>query len=130
MAKGDGKGNRIQKTAAAVAVSNRVRTLRVAAGMTQEELAKAIGVTYQQMHKYERGINRITVDGLYAIAAGLGVSPCDLLSDATATDGPALKQVGRYPHLDLELAREFASLAPGLKAIVISLIRDLAKHTT
>jgi transcriptional regulator with XRE-family HTH domain len=43
------------------------------AGMTQPQLAELIGITYQQEHKYEKGINRIAAGRLYQIARVLGV---------------------------------------------------------
>ncbi len=42
-------------------------------GLTQQQLANLIGVTYQQAHKYERGMNRISAGRLYEIARVLGV---------------------------------------------------------
>ena len=42
-------------------------------GLTQQQLADLIGVTYQQAHKYERGINRISAGRLYEIAQVLSV---------------------------------------------------------
>jgi transcriptional regulator with XRE-family HTH domain len=41
--------------------------------MTQRQLAELIGMTYQQVHKYERGFNRIAAGGLYQIARVFGV---------------------------------------------------------
>ena len=40
-------------------VGARVRERRIMLGLTQQQLADLIGVTYQQAHKYERGINRV-----------------------------------------------------------------------
>jgi transcriptional regulator with XRE-family HTH domain len=42
-------------------------------GLTQQQMADLIGVTYQQAHKYETGLNRIAAGRLYVIAHGLGV---------------------------------------------------------
>jgi transcriptional regulator with XRE-family HTH domain len=42
-------------------------------GLTQQQMAELIGVTYQQAHKYEKGINRIAAGRLYHIARALGV---------------------------------------------------------
>ena len=42
-------------------------------GLTQQQMAELIGVTYQQAHKYETGINRISAGRLYQIAQALGV---------------------------------------------------------
>ncbi len=44
-------------------------------GLTQQQLAELIGVTYQQAYKYETGSNRVAVGRLYAIAQALGVEP-------------------------------------------------------
>ena len=42
-------------------------------GLTQQQMAELIGVTYQQAHKYEKGINRVAAGRLYSIARALGV---------------------------------------------------------
>ena len=57
----------------------RIRSLRVSARMTMAELGSLLGVTHQQIHKYERGQNRISVSTLLALARALGVSPRDIL---------------------------------------------------
>ena len=49
----------------------RVRERRIVRGLTQQQLAEMIGVTYQQAHRYERGINRVSAALLYEIARGL-----------------------------------------------------------
>jgi transcriptional regulator with XRE-family HTH domain len=46
---------------------------RIMFGLTQQQLADLIGVTYQQAHKYERGINRVAAGRLYKVAQVLGV---------------------------------------------------------
>ena len=47
-------------------VGARLRKLRIAAGLSQSALADLIGVTYQQAHKYESGMNRISASRLFA----------------------------------------------------------------
>lgn len=42
-------------------------------GLTQQQMADLIGVTYQQAHKYEKGINRVAAGRLYQMARALGV---------------------------------------------------------
>jgi transcriptional regulator with XRE-family HTH domain len=54
-------------------VGARVRERRIMLGLTQEAMAELIGVTYQQAHKYEKGINRIAAGRLHQIARALGV---------------------------------------------------------
>jgi transcriptional regulator with XRE-family HTH domain len=52
-------------------VGNKVKSRRLMLGMSQEELAKSIGLTFQQVQKYERGTNRISVSRLLEISAAL-----------------------------------------------------------
>jgi transcriptional regulator with XRE-family HTH domain len=54
-------------------VGARIRERRIMLGLTQQQLADLIGVTYQQAHKYEKGINRIAAGRLSGIAHALGV---------------------------------------------------------
>ena len=53
-------------------VGSRIRLRRRAVGLAQHQLADSIGVTNQQVHKYEKGIDRITAAQLHAIALALG----------------------------------------------------------
>ena len=55
-------------------VGKRLRECRLALGMSAHEFSELIGVTYQQVNKYERAINRISAGRLYEIARELGVS--------------------------------------------------------
>ena len=54
-------------------VGTRIRERRIMLGLTQQQMADLIGVTYQQAHKYEKGINRVAAGRLYSIARALGV---------------------------------------------------------
>lgn len=56
-----------------VHVGGRVRRRRKVIGMSQEQLADALGLTFQQVQKYERGANRVSASKLYAIAQALAV---------------------------------------------------------
>jgi transcriptional regulator with XRE-family HTH domain len=56
-----------------VHVGRRLRSRRTILGMSQEELGEAVGVTFQQIQKYERGLNRIGSSRLYEFACILGV---------------------------------------------------------
>lgn len=55
-------------------IGGRVRTRRILLGMSQEKLADALGLTFQQIQKYEKGINRIGAGRLLQIAGILDVS--------------------------------------------------------
>lgn len=57
-----------------VHVGKRLRSRRTILGMSQEEIGDAVGITFQQVQKYERGLNRIGSSRLYEFACLLGVS--------------------------------------------------------
>lgn len=90
-------------------VGARIRERRLLLGMSQQQLAEAIGVTYQQAHKYERGLNRISAGRLYGIAQVLGV-PVSWFFDGIGTGGEAV-QLTQRQRLCLEVARNFAQIS-------------------
>jgi transcriptional regulator with XRE-family HTH domain len=87
-------------------VGSRIRDRRVMLGLTQQELAEMIGVTYQQAHKYERGINRISAGRLHAIAAALGVEVGHFFDGLH--DRP--NEISPQQRMCLELARNFSQI--------------------
>ena len=58
-----------------VRVGQRIRDLRIQRGMNQTELAKPLGLTFQQLQKYENATNRVSCSKLARIAQTLGVTP-------------------------------------------------------
>lgn len=56
-----------------VHVGSRLRARRLMLGLTQEQLGDAVGLTFQQIQKYERGINRMGASRLWELARALGV---------------------------------------------------------
>jgi transcriptional regulator with XRE-family HTH domain len=56
-------------------VGARIRAQRVANGLTQSELAKLVGISFQSVQKYEQGENRVSASRLYEFAEALGVAP-------------------------------------------------------
>ncbi len=89
-------------------VGSRIRERRTMLGLTQQQLADLIGVTYQQAHKYERGINRVSAGRLFEIAQVLGV-PVTFFYEGieTPTDGAIIDR----QRLCLELARNFSMIS-------------------
>ena len=67
-----------------------------------------IGVTYQQAHKYERGINRVSAGRLFEIAQVLGV-PVSYFFEGIDEEGGGRSAGGR-DRMSLELARNFAQI--------------------
>jgi transcriptional regulator with XRE-family HTH domain len=87
-------------------VGERIRERRTMLGLSQQQLAKMIGVSYQQAHKYERGLNRISAGRLYGISQVLGVPISWFFEGLTSeTVDPSMSQRQR---MCLELARNFA----------------------
>lgn len=69
-------------------VGSRVRMRRLLVGMSQEKLGDALGLTFQQVQKYEKGTNRISASRLQQIAIVLGVS-IEYLYSGGKSDGAA-----------------------------------------
>ena len=88
-------------------VGARIRERRIMLGLTQQQLADLIGVTYQQAHKYERGINRVSAGRLYEIAQVLSV-PVGYFFDGL--DSAPTRPVSPRERMCLELARNFAQI--------------------
>src|SRR6266568_8269509 len=89
-------------------VGARIRERRIMLGLTQQQLAQMIGVTYQQAHKYERGLNRISAGRLYEIAQVLAVPVSWFFDGISATDAPV--EINQRQRMCLELARNFAAI--------------------
>ena len=119
-------------------VGARIQMFRVNRGMSQTMLAGRIGVTFQQVQKYERGANRVGASRLSQIASVLGVSVGELF-ESSLTKSPrlnspiqllaepgALRVLKAYarttnPRLRLCIAKPVESIAaptPGTKATV------------
>lgn len=65
-------------------VGRNLRTLRLAAGLSLQELASRIGLSHQQLQKYETGANRLSVGLLPGFAEALGVDVVTFFEDADA----------------------------------------------
>jgi transcriptional regulator with XRE-family HTH domain len=62
-------------------VGGRLRLRRILLGLTQEKLAEAVGLTFQQIQKYEKGLNRIGAGRLYQFCRVLDVPPAYFYND-------------------------------------------------
>jgi transcriptional regulator with XRE-family HTH domain len=70
-------------------VGNRLRMQRILSNMSQEKLGEALGITFQQVQKYEKGVNRISASRLQQISHILNVPPSFFFQNApgkAATD--------------------------------------------
>ena len=103
-------------------------------GMSQEKLGDLLGLTFQQVQKYEKGVNRIGAGRLFEIARILGV-PIDFFYDgvAASTEGvaeaapPVMEFVSSGEGLQLSLA--FMKIKdPKVRKRVLDLVKSLAQE--
>ena len=106
-------------------VGARIRERRIMLGLTQHQLADLIGVTYQQAHKYEKGINRVAAGRLYDIARALA-SDVGYFYEGLQIGGGFVPSPGQRMLLDL--ARNFLNIPnPDHREAVATLARALAE---
>ncbi|GAA0627142.1 helix-turn-helix transcriptional regulator [Brevundimonas kwangchunensis] len=109
-------------------VGARIRAERTQAGLTQSQLGAAVGVTFQQIQKYERGANRVSASMLVRTAKALGVSVNCLFPDPEGqTDEEAAAGIGAFKDGRV-LAECFASMAPEQRQLLVAIARDFAKR--
>ena len=109
-----------------------IRAKRKAIGMSQEELAQALGITFQQIQKYERGFNRVSSSKLYEIAQKLDVplvtffEGLDHPEDSGNTlAGDMIDFLGEAGSQDLVAA--FRAMNPTLRKRLIALAEAMAE---
>lgn len=113
-------------------VGQRLRLARRMKGLSQTELATAVGLTFQQIQKYEKGSNRISASRLFQFAEVVGVDvpfffrgteqhEADAQLRLSGNDVPAPSR------LDIEIMEKLAELNnPKLRQIVVDLINCLS----
>lgn len=92
------------------ALGRKVRELRRSRGMTQKELASAVGVTGAQLHRYETGATRVAASRMIAIAEALGVRPDVLLGSAVPEAAPPAPAEATTGDDLLELIQLFSAI--------------------
>ena len=116
------------------AVAQRIRLFRMNTGLSQTELGNRIGVTFQQIQKYEKGANRVGAGRLTDIAKALGVS-VDMLFPETAVatkagiNFPMPVELLTEPHA-LEALQAFSAIPDRqLRQIIVRLLEHLSKRS-
>ncbi|MGD9804498.1 MAG: helix-turn-helix domain-containing protein [Hyphomicrobiaceae bacterium] len=123
-------------------VGSRVKMRRMMLGMSQERLGELLGLTFQQVQKYEKGVNRIGASRLFDLAHVLGVPiqyfydelPAALARSAAngavgfAEDGPETFVTDIMSSRDgIELTRAFAKITdPNVRRSVVDLVKAIA----
>ena len=73
-------------------LGTRIKQIRTLKGLTQSELAKKLGITYQQIQKYEKGLADIKIERLSQVADAFAVNPAIFFDSA-----PLCENLGEYP---------------------------------
>jgi transcriptional regulator with XRE-family HTH domain len=124
-------------------VGSRVRFRRMLLGMSQEKLGEKLGLTFQQVQKYEKGINRIGASRLFDLAQVLGVSVQFFYEEAPASEPKqgASDVVAEQPDEHsivaflrsrdgLELNKAFVRISDAkARRAIVELVRSLANDT-
>jgi transcriptional regulator with XRE-family HTH domain len=118
-------------------VGSRVRMQRMLAGISQEKLGEALGLTFQQVQKYEKGTNRISASRLQQIAKMLGVPVAFFFEGAPAgeTTGGGFADAASTAYVadflatseGVQLSKAFVRIKnPRVRRRVIDLVEALA----
>jgi transcriptional regulator with XRE-family HTH domain len=108
-----------------VHIGQRVRALRLGAGMTQEGLAGHLELTFQQVQKYENGVNRISAGRLYDIAGVLGVPIAAFFAGLAQGEGSGVDSIidEITTRADFDLVRAAADLTPAQRRAFLNFVR-------
>lgn len=105
-----------------VAVGARVRLLRVTRGMSQTALGEHLGITFQQIQKYEKGTNRIGSSRLAQIAKVLDVPVSTLFETVAQGTGEAPVQ---FSAMEVRFILALRRLPSGVAAPILNMIEAL-----
>lgn len=99
-----------------------VRSARKARGVTQSDLASAVGLKFQQIQKYEQGANRISAGMLLQLGRALGVD----FSPLVAPEGGEPVEAVRSQE-ELRLLGDYNQLGAGRRCVVLDLLKTLVE---
>lgn len=112
-----------------VAVGNRIRVQRLLSDMSQSALGEAIGVTFQQVQKYEKGANRVGASRLTQIAKALRVPIKTFFDEGEEQeDGPKADTAFEFLAVPgaLELVQAYAQIDDSkLRRLLVALVKDM-----
>jgi transcriptional regulator with XRE-family HTH domain len=103
-------------------VGQRVRQLRMQIGLSQQQIGEALGISFQQIQKYEKGTNRLSAGRLIELAVALNTTPHDLLG---YDDDAPKKGLNAFNTEIYKLAQEFADLPEALITPIRQMITAL-----
>jgi transcriptional regulator with XRE-family HTH domain len=110
-------------------VGARLRALRIMRGVTQTQLAKAAGLTFQQVQKYERGVSRIGPAKMTLFGELLGVTPAYFFDGVPSAESaesiPADIRDFISGRDGISIMRAFQLLAPAKRTAIIRLVQAI-----
>ena len=107
-------------------VGERIRTRRTELGLTQEDLARQINVSYQQVQKYETGANRISAGRLYEIAGELGVDVAYFFEAFDSARPNSEMPHGGHNRAAIDLVRNFQEIRDeNLRSAITTLLKAM-----
>lgn len=117
-------------------VGSRVRMRRMMISMSQEKLGERLGITFQQVQKYEKGTNRIGASRMHQIATTLGVPVAFFYEGAPSGDetAPGFADSGNPPYVSdfmatsegLALAKAFMKVSdPKVRRRIVDLVEAM-----
>jgi transcriptional regulator with XRE-family HTH domain len=108
-------------------IGNKIFSLRLGKGISRHELSKSIGVTHQQLQKYEKGENRISAARLILIAKALNVIPAYFYEELEVANCQE-ELITQHQRMCLEVSRNFMKIAnPEYQTAVNTFIKTIAK---
>jgi len=109
-------------------VGAKIRVLRLSRGLSQSDLADQIGVTFQQVQKYEKGANRVGASRLSQIANVLGISVGELFEQSRQRPGAASSPLKLLvePGAVRVLEAYVQTTDPRLRRAIVNLIEGIA----
>ena len=107
-------------------VGDRIRAERIRAGWSQTDLGRAIGVTFQQIQKYERGTNRVSASMLVRSAKALGVAVADLFPPADLDLQPGERMELKAVKGGAALSDCFLAMSPAQRALLVQVAKEFA----
>ena len=109
-------------------VGGRIRDRRTGLGLTQEHLANALNLSYQQVQKYETGANRVSAGRLYEISKILQSDVSLFFYDLDESAETQHLDHGGKNRSTIELVQNFGSIkSPTIRLAVFSLVKSIAR---
>ena len=116
-----------QLTAANINIGKNIRKRRKQLNITQKGLAQAIGVSYQQIQKYENGTNRISADRLYLLGILLGVEISYFFKDKGLLPNKGRQIASNKTRRGATAQIQMKDIDPSIRIALVNLIKTMSQ---